>query len=210
MTDAPLADLTALPDDQLVERARTGCKDAFTELMRRNSNATQKLAASVLRDVSEAEDAMQDAWSKAWQHIASFHGDSKFSTWFTRIVLNQCLMRLRSSRRRPVVQLEETASPDSNRPAMQFSDDGPSPEDLFARDEIKALVRKEVAMMPPLLRDPLVLRDLDQLSIEVVAARLDISVPAVKSRLLRARSELRKRLEPHLKTSSKIALTALH
>lgn len=206
MTEDARADLMALPDDQLVDRARTGCKDAFTELMRRNSNATQKLAASVLRDVSEAEDAMQDAWSKAWQHIANFHGDSKFSTWFTRIVLNQCLMRLRSSRRRPVVQLEDTASPDSGRPAMQFSDAGPGPEDLFARDEIKALVRKEVAMMPPLLRDPLVMRDLEQLSIEIVAARLDISVPAVKSRLLRARAELRKRLEPRLAPSDKTAL----
>lgn len=206
MTEALRADLAALPDDQLVDRARTGCKDAFAELMRRNSNATQKLAASVLRDVSEAEDAMQDAWSKAWQHIANFHGDSKFSTWFTRIVLNQCLMRLRSSRRRPVVQLELTGPADSDRPVMQFSDDGPSPEDLFARDEIQALIRKEVAMMPPLLRDPLVMRDLDQLSIEIVAARLDISVPAVKSRLLRARAELRKRLEPHLGASGKIGL----
>ena len=210
MTEEARAELVALPDDQLVDRARTGCQDAFTELMRRNSNATQKLAGSVLRDVSEAEDAMQDAWSKAWQHIATFHGDSKFSTWFTRIVLNQCLMRLRSSRRRPVVQLEDTAVPDSGRPAMQFSDAGPSPEDLFASDEIKALVRKEVAMMPPLLRDPLVMRDLEQLSIEDVAARLDISVPAVKSRLLRARAELRKRLEPHLRGSDKTALAAPH
>jgi RNA polymerase sigma-70 factor, ECF subfamily len=194
--------LDILSEDELVARARTGCPDAFTELMRRNSNATKKLAASVLRDVNEAEDAMQDAWSKAWQHVANFHGESKFSTWFTRIVLNQCLMRLRSARRRPVVQLEE-ASPDNDRPAMQVVEQGPNPEALFASVEMRDLVRLEVSKMPPLLRDPLVLRDLDQLPIEKVATLLRVSVPAVKSRLLRARTELRQRLEPHLGREAK-------
>lgn len=191
-------ELEQLADDELVLRARTGCADAFTELVRRNSNATRKLAASVLRDVHEAEDAMQDAWSKAWQHVANFHGESKFSTWFTRIVLNQCLMRLRSRRRRPVVQLEEMASPDSDRPVTQVAAEGLNQEQLYGQSEIQALVRKEVAMMPPLLRDALTLRDLEQLPIEIVAQRLNVSVPAVKSRLLRARAELRVRLEPHL------------
>lgn len=194
--DAPIVWET-MGDDELVQKARTGSSDAFTELMRRNGNASRKLAASVLRDVEEAEDAMQDAWSKAWQHVANFHGESKFSTWFTRIVLNQCLMRLRSSKRRPTMQLEESA-PDSDRPVMQFATDDPGPEEQFASSEMRLLIRREIALLPPLLRDPLTLRDLDQLPIEVVAQRLDSSVPAVKSRLLRARSELRKRLERHV------------
>jgi RNA polymerase sigma-70 factor (ECF subfamily) len=189
-------DLQLLNDDDLVLEARAGNDDAFAELMRRNTNATQKLAASVLRDVSEAEDAMQDAWSKAWQHFAHFHGDSKFSTWFTRIVINQCLMRLRSRRRKPVVQLEEP-TPEAERPAQHVVDEGPDPESMFARDEVRAIVRKEVAMMPPLLRDTLMLRDFDQLPIETVADRLQVSIPAAKSRLLRARAELRRRLERH-------------
>ncbi len=185
-----------ISDDVLVARARQGNNEAFTELVRRNANASKKLAASVLRDVDAAEDAVQDAWSKAWQHVANFHGDSKFSTWFTRIVLNQCLMRLRSQRRRPVMQLEEP-TPDSDRPGIIVADEGPGPEDQFSSNEIRFVVRKEIALMPPLLRDPLVMRDLEELPIETVAQRLDISVPAVKSRLLRARSELRKRLEKH-------------
>jgi len=190
-------DFKLLSDDELVARARTGCSDAFTELMRRNANATQKLAASVLRDVTEAEDAMQDAWSKAWQHVANFQGDSKFSTWFTRIVINQCLMRLRSKKRRPMVQLEDS-TPGEDRPVLQLADEGLGPEELLSRSELQALVRKEVAMMPPLLRDPIMLRDFEQLPIETVAEQLEISVPAAKSRILRARSELRRRMERHL------------
>ena len=200
MTENIVIDLQLATDDDLVQRARTGCDDAFGELMRRNSNATRKLAASVLRDVNEAEDAMQDAWSKAWQHVANFNGESKFSTWFTRIVINQCLMRLRSRRRRPVVQLED-ASVESDRPATQVSDEGPNPEELLSRDEIRSVVRKEVALLPALLRDALLLRDFEELSIETVAARLHISIPAAKSRLLRARTELRKRLERHRSSS---------
>ena len=191
-----MTNMRLLTDDDLVARARTGCSDAFAELMRRNTGATSKLAASVLRDVSEAEDAMQDAWSKAWQHVASFHGESKFSTWFTRIVLNQCLMRIRSRRRRPVVQLDEP-TPDMERPAMQVVDEQPNPEETFAKDQIRDLVRKEVALMPPQLRDPIILRDFNQLPIEAVANRLKVSIPAAKSRILRARAELRKRLERH-------------
>jgi RNA polymerase sigma-70 factor (ECF subfamily) len=191
-----MTNMRLLTDDDLVARARTGCSDAFAELMRRNTGATSKLAASVLRDVSEAEDAMQDAWSKAWQHVANFHGESKFSTWFTRIVLNQCLMRIRSRRRRPVVQLDEP-TPDMERSAMEVVDEQPNPEETFAREQIRDLVRKEVALMPAQLRDPIILRDFNQLPIEAVANRLKVSIPAAKSRILRARAELRKRLERH-------------
>jgi len=196
-------------DDDLAGRARQGCNDAFSELVRRNANASKKLAASVLRDVDAAEDAVQDAWSKAWQHVANFHGDSKFSTWFTRIVLNQCLMRLRSQRRRPVMQLEEP-TPESDRPATIVADEGPGPEEQLSSNEIRSVVRKEVALLPPLLRDPLVMRDLEELPIEEVAQRLDISVPAVKSRLLRARSELRKRLEKHVGRHAGIGTLLAH
>ncbi len=185
-----MIDLHQLSDDELILQAREGSDDAFGELMRRNSSATRKLAASVLRDVHEAEDAVQDAWSKAWQHIARFHGDSKFSTWFTRIVINQCLMRLRTRRRKPVVPIDETV--------QHVADEGATPESFLSQDEIRALVRKEVALLPPLLRDTLMLRDFDQLPIEAVALRLQVSIPAAKSRLLRARAELRRRLERHL------------
>jgi RNA polymerase sigma-70 factor, ECF subfamily len=201
------ADLAAMSDEDLVQRARLGSDEAFGELMRRNTNASKKLAASVLRDVTEAEDAMQDAWSKAWQHVANFHGESKFSTWFTRIVLNQCLMRIRSRRRRPTVQLE-FAPAESERPAVQVADRQPDPETQLSREEIRALIRKEVAMLPPLLRDPIMLRDFEELPIEAVASRLEVSVPAAKSRLLRARMELRKRLVHRLGPSIDPSLAA--
>jgi RNA polymerase sigma-70 factor (ECF subfamily) len=188
--------MTHLSEEALVELARAGDGDAFAELIRRNANASRKLAASVLRDREDAEDALQDAWSKAWLHVDRFQGDSKFSTWFTRIVLNQCLMRLRSLKRKPLVSLDE-AEADPDRASIVVAEKSPNPEQSASSEQIASLVRQEVQRMPPLLRDPLIMRDLQAQPIEDVARNLDISIPAVKSRLLRARTELRKRLERH-------------
>ena len=106
-------------------------------------------------------------------------------------------MRLRSRRRKPAIQLDETPPGESGRPAAQVADRAPSPEELYSRDEIRAQVRREVAALPALLRDALMLRDFEELPIEAVADRLRVSIPAAKSRLLRARAELRRRLDRH-------------
>ena len=84
-----------ISDGQLVSLAQQGSEAAFAELMRRHSAAMRKVAMGILRDTEEAEDELQNAWWKAWQHIGGFAGDARFTTWLTRIVMNQCLMRLR-------------------------------------------------------------------------------------------------------------------
>lgn len=188
----PVAD----DERQLVERAKAGDAEAFAELVRRSVTSSRRLALSVLKNQDAAEDALQDALSQAWEHVPRFLGESKFSTWMSRIVFNQCLMYLRRAKRVSFVALDEPQSEDT-RPVVQLESRGPDPEQGLGKKEVIAVVRQEVERLPKLLREPLVMRDLEQLPLETVASRLSISVAATKSRLLRARSELRTRLERH-------------
>ena len=183
-------------EQQLVDRARQGDHEAFSLLMQRSALASKRLATSILRDSSAAEDAVQEALARAWEHVPNFHGDSKFSTWLTRIVVNQCLMAIRRTRRRPTVPLESQS--DDRSMAIPVVDLGPDPEEMLASRQMRDVVRREVSRLPRLLREPLEMRDLEERPLEEIAKRLELTVPAVKSRLLRARAEMRQRLLRHL------------
>ena len=152
------------------------------------------MAISVLRDVTDAEDEVQNGLSKAYEHIHDFQRGAKFSTWLTRIVLNQCLMRLRQDRRRRSSPLD--AAPGDSAP-VQIASDAATPEQELARKQVIEVVRREIRRIPPLLRHVFMLRDIEQLPLPDVAERLGISVAAAKSRLLRARAELRDRMQKH-------------
>ncbi|MFN7925935.1 MAG: sigma-70 family RNA polymerase sigma factor [Bryobacteraceae bacterium] len=182
-------------EDRLIALAKAGDHCAFTELADRTSPAARRLAFSILRDRDSAADAMQDALAKAWEHLPGFHGEAKFSTWFGRIVFNQCLMTLRRKRRARLDSLDQ-CDPESKRPTFEFGTSAPSPEQALASAEAAQLLRDQINRLPRLLRDPLRLRDLEELPLEVVASRLSLSIPALKSRLQRARQELRHRMQP--------------
>lgn len=184
------------PDDTLTELARHGDQGAFSELIHRTAPSSLKLAYSILRDREEAEDQVQNASFKAWQHVGKFQQEARFSTWFTRIVVNQCLMRLRKVKRTPVVAIE-ASWPGEDRPMLEPVDQRVNAENSLGREELKVVLAKEIGRIPPLFRTVLLLRDVQGMPIPEVAANLGISVPAVKSRLLRARAELRERLQKH-------------
>jgi RNA polymerase sigma-70 factor (ECF subfamily) len=188
--------LRAHADGRLVNLSQQGDELAFAELMRRHSSGMRQVAFSILRDTEEAADELQNAWWKAWQHINSFAGDSRFTTWLTRIVMNQCLMRLRQTRRARFVYLDAPA-PGEERLSFELPDVRETAEQELGRSEVSDLVRREIARIPPMLRNALVLREVNQLPMPEVAERLGISVAAAKSRLLRARHELRTRLEKY-------------
>ena len=185
-----------LADDDLIRLSQEGRTDAFSELTRRNYSVSLRLAVSILRDREEAEDEVQNAYWKAFRHLGQFHFDSKFSTWITRIVVNQCLMRQRSARRASWLYLDD-ARADEDRGPLELTDPEPSPESQLGTRELAALLRREIRLIPPLLRHVFELRELDELPMPEVAERLGISVAAAKSRLLRARAELRERLARH-------------
>lgn len=187
--------LTEVSDEELIGRAQRRDELAFTELMRRNSSSSYRLALSILKDTQDAEDEVQNSYLSAWRSIERFKGESRFSTWMTRIVTNQCLMRLRSLRRSKLVYMDHDKMGQDQMPLLQLADPNESVEVKLGSTELSQVVRREIAKLPPLLRDVLVLRDLDLLPTEVVAEKLGISAAAVKSRALRARAELRDRME---------------
>lgn len=185
-----------IPDEMLVKMAQAGDNAAFAELVVRHQNNCSKLAFSILRDKSDAEDEVQNACWKAYEHIGQFQQDSKFSTWLTRIVVNQCLMRLRQTRRARFFYMDDVPVGDQHA-TVELPDTTMSPEAELGQREVASMLKYEISRIPPLLRNVFVLRDVQELPMQDVAERLGISVAAAKSRLLRARLELRQRLGKH-------------
>ncbi len=183
-----------MEEEDLVRLSQDGREDAFGELVRRHGPAMHKSAMAILRDAHSAEDEVQNAWLRAWRHIGGFAGESRFSTWMTRIVMNQCLMRLRRNRRAAFVHLDAEL-PGMDGVAFELRDASATPEEWVGRAEVLELVQREIRRIPPLLRRALELREMQELPMPEVAGELGISVAATKSRLLRARHELRSRLE---------------
>ena len=207
LLQAGTPEIVGRTDEELVRMSQSGREDAFAELMRRNASSAFKLALSISKERQEAEDEVQNAFWKAYQHIGQFQLDAKFSTWMTRIVVNQCLMRLRQTRRARFLFLDDTLIGEE-RSTLELVDGGRGPESEVGGKELRGLLQKEIKRIPPLLRNVFVLRDVDELPMPVVAERLGISVAAAKSRLLRARLELRNRLEKHCGAHGHATLTA--
>jgi len=182
------------PDEVLVNQARAGDLRAFGELINRHRNSCLKRATLMLRNRSDAEDEVQNAFWKALQRLDQFRGEGSFSAWLNRIVENQCLMRIREDQNARFVYLDESTD---SKVRLELVSQRSDPEDQLGLNEVLLLLRKEVAHMPPLLRNVMLLRDLDQLPMPDVAHRLGLSVPAAKSRLMRARTELRSRVVKH-------------
>lgn len=183
-------------DDELVDMCRGGDQAAFDELMRRYQTPALKVAVSIVRDREDAEDEVQNAFWKAYEHIGQFHQDAKFSTWLTRIVVNQCLMRLRRGRRAKFAFIDE-GSHCEGAPTLELRDERQTPEQIMGQAQVAAVLEHEIHRTPPFLRSVFLLRDVQQLPMPEVANQLGITVAAAKSRLLRARAELRSRMRKH-------------
>ncbi len=192
----PIQEYSGFADDQLVTMAQAGNDQAFADLIRRHQSSSTKLALSILRDRQDAEDEVQNAMWKAFQHIGQFQRDAKFSTWLTRIVVNQCLMRLRQARRAKFLYIDDTQIGEEIA-TLELPDLRSSPERELGQSEVAGVLKREIHRIPPLLRKVFLLRDIQELPMPEVAAELGISVAAAKSRLLRARMELRTRMGKH-------------
>jgi RNA polymerase sigma-70 factor, ECF subfamily len=190
----PIPEGGAATEEALVAAARSGDTTAFGELIQRHRNACLKRAMLMIRNRSDAEDEVQNAFWKAFQRLDQFRGEGTFAAWLSRIVENQCLMRIREARNSQFVYLDE--STESN-VRIELVGQTAGPEDQLGADEVVKLLRKEISRIPPLLRNVMLLRDLDQMPMPDVACRLGLSVPAAKSRLMRARMELRSRITKH-------------
>lgn len=196
-----------LEDSELVVLAQNGDNDAFAELVERHRQTCRRLAMSILKNVEDAEDEVQNALWKAFEHIGQFQQDSKFSTWLSRIVVNQCLMRLRKQKRTRAVSIDEPVLAEDNM-KLDLPDQKPSPEQALGQTELGAVLQTEIRRIPPLLRQVILLRDVEQRPMEEISSLLGISVAAAKSRLLRARLELRSRMQKHMGVMGLATLTS--
>lgn len=182
----------------LVAAAKKGDSAAFEELVNRYEDRIFRLTRNITGNQEDAEDAMQDAFLKAYSHLQDFHGDSRFYTWLVRIAANEALMRLR--KRRPnQFSLDEPIEGDTDLMPRELEDWGPSPEQGYAQAELQGILAEFIDKLDPEFRIVLVLRDLEELSTQETAEALGISVPAVKSRLLRARLKLREQLNRYFR-----------
>jgi RNA polymerase sigma-70 factor (ECF subfamily) len=174
----PVLDMVASSDDaQLISSAQAGRLDAFEELVRRYRLPIYRIALRVLGDEADAEDATQDAFVHAWRSLAAFRSDAAFSTWMYRIVTNRCLNLLRARRRTEPLPASREAP--ASRPDRIVE----------ARWQVEDL-KVAIADLSPEQRAAFVLRELEGLSYQEIADALELSVPAVKSRLHRARLEV--------------------
>jgi RNA polymerase sigma-70 factor, ECF subfamily len=196
-----------IEDDALVSMAQSGDNAAFTELVERHTPTCRRLAISILKNQEDAEDEVQNATWKAYQHISGFNQDAKFSTWFSRIVVNQCLMRLRKDKRAHFVHLE-AGVPGEEIQTIELPDLAATPEQDLGGRQVHEVLTLEIKRIPPILREVFLMRDVEEIPTHEVAERLGISIAATKSRLLRARLELRTRMEKHLGKLGVASLTA--
>jgi RNA polymerase sigma-70 factor (ECF subfamily) len=193
---------TVVKDDEgaLVAAAKGGDISAFETLVGRYERKIFRLAQNITQNKEDAEDVMQEAFLKSYQHLGEFQGNSRFYTWLVRIAVNQALMKLR--KRRPnQVSLDEDVDTGEDTIPREVEDWGPSPEDRYEQSELGDILSTTIAELEPPFRIVFQLRDIEELSTEETAEALGLSVPAVKSRLLRARLKLRQRLNRYFKRS---------
>jgi len=171
--------LTSFEDSTLIKLALEGQTECFAVLMDRHLIPVRKRIASMVRNATDAEDLLQEVLLKVWRHLSTFRSESSFRTWMTRVAINEALQFYRRERCRP------TCQPIGGLDA--FASQSESPHQSFARVQTTQAVRNAVVILPDKYRQVLILRDLEELSARETAQWLQSSIPAVKTRLLRAR-----------------------
>jgi RNA polymerase sigma-70 factor, ECF subfamily len=191
-----------LAERALIARILTGDTDLFHELIRPCERMVYLTVLSMMKDETEAEDVTQEAMLKAFGALASFHSESKFSTWLVAIALNEGRRRLRIANRAPMEALDEQSPNQSGdfTPAV-LTDWREVPLEALERKEIRQALVDAVGALPMIYRQVFVLRDIEELDVRETAQALDVSANVVKVRLHRARMLLQKRLAPLLKAA---------
>ena len=182
-------------DNALVKRAREGDYSAFERLFERHRQLVYRFAYQMAPRRDDAEDIVQEAFVRAYQNLDKYRDEAKFTTWLLKITRNLVFNEMRRAKRHPhlPVQIEPNAE------EMPLKDEATaSPDETLLQTELQQAIENAITLLPETQRMALVLRRYDELSYEEIADVLDLSVPAVKSLLFRARTELRKRLKDYL------------
>jgi len=183
-----------MSDEVLIRAAQAGDNRAVRAILTRYNRRLYRIARGILRNDTEAEDAVQEAYVNAFTHLASFRGDSSLSTWLSRIVMNEALGRLRA--RRPMAELAEVETPNPAAEIIQFPNTARTdPERTMAQRELLRLVERVTDELPDVYRTVFVTRVIEGMSVEDTAELLGIRIETVKTRLHRARKLVREHLD---------------
>ncbi len=196
-------------DAALVAAAKTGDARAFEFLVQRHEGKIFSLAQRMTRNREDAEDVVQQSFQKAFINLQKFEGDSLFSTWLTRIAINEALMLLRRKRGSREVPIAESSTEDGAALPLDFPDSGPNPEDSCLQREQERILCAAVNELKPGQRKAIELRELGELSTGETAQVMGLSVPAVKARLFHGRKELRQRLKRYVESTRTYKTRAL-
>lgn len=186
-------------ESDVLAQARLGDTRAFGELVSRYERKIFRLAQHITQNREDAEDVLQETFLKAYEHLDQFQGNSKFYTWIVRIAVNQSLMKLRRRKSDKTVSIDETIDTGEDTVVREIAAWDENPEQRYSREEMNEILDSAIQSLAPPYRAVFVLRDVEELSTEETAQALDLSIPAVKSRLLRARLQLRDKLTRYFK-----------
>ena len=201
--------LVAQEDATLVAGAKTGDARAFELLVQRHEGKIFSLAQRMTRNREDAEDVVQQSFQKAFIHLKKFEGESLFSTWLTRITINEALMLLRRRRGTHEVPIGESNTEDETALPLDIPDVGPNPEDSCLQREQERIVSAAVNELTPGMRKAIELRELGELSTGETAQVMGLSVGAVKARVFHGRRKLRKTLKLYVESRRKYGIRAL-
>jgi len=198
-------DLGTRDDVSMVRSAKQGDMAAFEELVTRHSDMILRITTHITNSREDAEDAVQEAFLNAYLHLQYFEERSRFSTWLTRIAINEALGKLRRSRRAPLLSIDEEIGGCRSSLAGEITDWRPNPEEIYSRTQLRRILRGALASLPDAYRVVFLMRDVEGLSTTDTSEALGVSIPSVKARLLRARLKLRKGLSLYFERSGAAA-----
>jgi len=195
----PIAAENGFDESVYLARARAGDGEAFGQLVEHYERKIYRLAKRITQNDEDAEDVLQETFLKAYEHLPGFKGDSKFYTWIVRIAVNEALMKLRKRKGDRFVSLDEPIETGEEEVKREVAVWEGNPEQQYSHEELQRILDEAVETLKPDFRTVFMLRDIEEMSTEETAETLGISVPAVKSRLLRARLALREKLTRQFK-----------
>ena len=191
-------------DKTLVAAAENGRGEAFEILVHRHQLRLLRSALRLTRNEADAEDIVQQSFQKAFMHLSQFQGNSAFSTWLTRIVINQALMLLRKRSSAVEVPIEQSATEDDAALTLDFPYSGPSPEDSYFRQEQKQILSAALNELTPRARKAIELAELEELTLKEAARKVGVSVGAMKARVFQGRKKLQQVLESWMSQSENL------
>jgi RNA polymerase sigma-70 factor, ECF subfamily len=192
---SPCIEYTGLENTMQAQQSAGSHEAAFEAIMRRHNARLFRVARAILKDDAEAEDALQDAYLDAYRHMDDFRGDAQLSTWLTRIVVNQSLMRLRRQKReRVIVSFDRGERQDQGQEVDVPDEKAEPPSSAAMRAEVRRLLEQRIDQLPVAFRTVFVMREVEDMTVEETAACLGIPAATVRTRLFRARALLREAL----------------